>query len=181
MQDPKNLIWLDLEMTGLDPERDTILEIATLVTDSELRVLAEGPCLAIRQPEDVLLRMDPWCVKQHGQSGLTRRSLESTISMAEAQAMTLEFVAKHCPERKVPLCGNTIGQDRRFLIKYMPRLHDYFHYRSIDVSTVKELVSRWYPGSAYKYDKAKEHEALNDIKESVAELAYYRESFFRKR
>jgi oligoribonuclease len=100
--------------------------------------------------------------------------------MAEAQAMTLEFVAKHCPERKVPLCGNTIGQDRRFLIRYMPRLHDYFHYRSIDVSTVKELVQRWYPGSAYKYDKAKEHEAMNDIRESVAELAFYRENFFRK-
>jgi len=179
MQDEKNLVWLDLEMTGLDPLKDTILEIATVVTDSELKVLAEGPALAVRQSPAVLEGMDPWCVEQHGKSGLTERCRLSGVSMEEAQARSLEFVSQWCPEKKVPLCGNTIGQDRRFLVLYMPRLHDFFHYRSIDVSTVKELVQRWYPASKYQYSKTKQHEALSDIRESIAELQHYRRTVFR--
>ena len=179
MQDERNLAWLDLEMTGLEPDRDTILEIATIVTDSELRVLAEGPTLVIHQPEDVLAHMDPWCVEQHGKSGLTERVRRSTVTLEQAQARTVEFIAQWCPEKKAPLCGNTIGQDRRFLVKYMPVLHDYFHYRSIDVSTVKELVARWYPASKYVYPKTKQHEALADIRESIAELTHYRKTVFK--
>lgn len=179
MQDERNLSWLDLEMTGLDPEKDTILEIATIVTDSELNVLAEGPVMAIHQPDEVLDTMDPWCIDQHGKSGLTERCRRSNVSIKEAQARTVEFISRWCPERKAPLCGNTIGQDRRFLVKYMPVLHDYFHYRSIDVSTVKELVARWYPAAKYVYTKTKQHEALADIRESIAELTHYRKSVFR--
>jgi oligoribonuclease len=179
MQDERNLAWLDLEMTGLEPEKDTIIEIATIVTDSELNVLAEGPVFAVHQPDAVLDGMDPWCVEQHGKSGLTDRVRKSDTSMLEAQARTVEFIAKYCPERKIPLCGNTIGQDRRFLVKYMPILHDYFHYRSIDVSTVKELVTRWYPAAKYVYTKTKQHEALADIRESIAELQHYRKTVFK--
>ncbi len=180
MQDEKNLAWLDLEMTGLEPEISTILEIATVVTDENLNVLAEGPVLAIQHSDEALEKMDPWCVEQHGKSGLTQRARESAVSVLEAQARTLAFISAWCAEGKSPLCGNTIGQDRRFLIKYMPRLHDYFHYRSIDVSTVKELVKRWYPGEKYVYSKSKQHEALADIRESIAELAYYRRTIFKK-
>jgi oligoribonuclease len=179
MQDERNLAWLDLEMTGLEPEKDLIMEIATIVTDSELRVLAEGPALAIHLPDDVLEHMDPWCVEQHGKSGLTDRCRKSTTSLEEAQARSVEFIARWCPEKKAPLCGNTIGQDRRFLVKYMPALHDFFHYRSIDVSTVKELVARWYPAHKYVYNKTKQHEALADIRESIAELTYYRKTVFK--
>ena len=179
MQDERNLAWLDLEMTGLEPERDTIMEIATIVTDSELRVLAEGPVMAIHLPDETLERMDPWCVEQHGKSGLTERCRRSQVTLLEAQARSVEFIARWCPERKAPLCGNTIGQDRRFLVKYMPVLHDFFHYRSIDVSTVKELVARWYPADKYIYTKTKQHEALADIRESIAELTYYRKTVFK--
>lgn len=175
----KNLVWLDLEMTGLDPDRDTILEIATVITDSELAELAEGPCLAIHQPDEVLNRMDAWCVEHHGQSGLTERVRQSAVSMADAQARTLEFAAAWCPPGKALLCGNTIGQDRRFLVRHMPVLHDFFHYRSIDVSTIKELARRWYPNEKYSYAKVKQHEALSDIRESIAELAYYRKTVFK--
>lgn len=178
-QDERHLAWLDLEMTGLDPANDTIMEIATIVTDSELRVLAEGPVLAIHHPDAVLDGMDPWCVEQHGKSGLTDRCRRSTTTLAEAQARTVEFISRWCPQRKVPLCGNTIGQDRRFLVKYMLELHDYFHYRSIDVSTIKELVARWYPNDKYIYTKSKQHEALADIRESIAELLHYRRTVFR--
>ena len=181
MQDERNLLWLDLEMTGLDPDKDTILEIATVATDSELKPLADGPCLAVHHGDAVLSQMDPWCVEQHGKSGLTERVRKSRVTLEEAQARTLEFVARWCPEKKVPLCGNTIGQDRRFLVRYMPRLHDYFHYRSIDVSTVKELVSRWYPGDKYTYSKTKQHQALEDIRESIAELQHYRKNVFKPR
>ncbi|HAM36846.1 MAG TPA: oligoribonuclease [Elusimicrobia bacterium] len=180
MINDRNLVWLDLEMTGLYPDRDTILEIATVVTDSDLNCLDEGPCLAIHQTDEVLSRMDPWCVRQHGESGLTERVRRSTVTMADAQARSLEFVARWCPQGKAPLCGNTIGQDRRFLVRYMPLLHDFFHYRSIDVSTVKELVQRWYPGKKYAYEKTKQHEALADIRDSIAELAFYRKAVFRK-
>ncbi len=180
MQDEKNLAWLDLEMTGLEPCTATILEIATVVTDSDLNVLAEGPVMAIHHDDEALAKMDPWCVEQHGKSGLTDRVKESAVTVEEAQARTLEFIAEWCPEKKAPLCGNTIGQDRRFLVKYMPRLHDYFHYRSVDVSTIKELVKRWYPDEKYVYSKSKQHEALADIRESIAELAYYRRTIFKK-
>ena len=177
--DERNLIWLDLEMTGLDPEKDVILEIATVVTDSQLAVLAEGPCLAVHQSDAVLEGMDPWCVEQHGRSGLTQRCRDSRVSALEAQARTLEFLAAWCAPGKSPLCGNTIGQDRRFLVKYMPRLHDFFHYRSIDVSSIKELVQRWYPESKYVYSKSKAHLSLEDVRESIAELAHYRRTVFR--
>jgi oligoribonuclease len=179
MQDERNLAWLDLEMTGLDPANDVIMEIATIVTDSELNVLAEGPVMAIHQPDSILDHMDPWCIEQHGKSGLTDRCRRSAISVEQAQARSVEFIAAWCPERKAPLCGNTIGQDRRFLVKYMPVLHEYFHYRSIDVSTVKELVARWYPAHKYVYTKTKQHEALADIRESIAELTHYRKAVFR--
>jgi oligoribonuclease len=179
MQDERNLAWLDLEMTGLEPEKDVIMEIATIVTDSELRVLSEGPVMAIHQPDAILDHMDPWCIDQHGKSGLTDKCRRSKVTIEEAQARTVEFIAKYCPERKAPLCGNTIGQDRRFLVKYMPILHEYFHYRSIDVSTVKELVSRWYPDQKYVYSKTKQHEALEDIRESIAELQHYRKTVFK--
>ncbi|MBI4374916.1 MAG: oligoribonuclease [Elusimicrobia bacterium] len=179
VQDERNLVWLDLEMTGLDPERDTILEIATVITDSELRIVAEGPTIAIHQAAEILAAMDPWCVEQHGKSGLTERVRKSTTTMAEAEAKTLEFVSRYCPSKKVPLCGNTIGQDRRFMVRYMPTLHDYFHYRSIDVSTVKELVMRWYPCAKYVYSKSKQHQALEDVRESIAELIHYRKAVFK--
>lgn len=178
--DEKNLVWLDCEMTGLEPEKDVILEIATVVTDSELRVLAEGPCLAVHQPDEVLDHMDPWCIDQHGKSGLTQRCRDSRVSVLDAQARTLEFLAQWCVPGKSPLCGNTIGQDRRFLVKYMPRLHDFFHYRSVDVSTVKELVQRWYPDDKYTYSKSKQHLSLEDVRESIAELVHYRATVFKK-
>jgi oligoribonuclease len=177
--DERNLIWLDLEMTGLDPEKDVVLEIATVVTDGQLNVLAEGPCLAIHQPDAVLDGMDPWCVEQHGKSGLTQRCRDSKVTILDAQARTLEFLAPLCAAGKSPLCGNTIGQDRRFLVKYMPRLNDFFHYRSIDVSSIKELVSRWYPEAKYVYSKSKQHLSLADVHESIDELRHYRKTVFR--
>lgn len=177
--DDKNLIWLDLEMTGLEPDRDLIMEIATVVTDSELRVLEEGPCLAIYQPDSILDSMDPWCIDQHGKSGLTQRCRDSQVSILDAQTATLAFLAKWCVPGKSPLCGNTIGQDRRFLVKYMPRLSEFFHYRSIDVSSIKELVGRWYPEAKYVYSKTKQHLSLADVHESIAELVHYRKTIFR--
>ena len=179
MKDPKNLVWMDLEMTGLDPERDTVLEIATIVTDAQLGILAEGPVLALHHTEDQLARMDPWCVEHHAASGLSRRCLESSVTLAEAEEKTLAFVREHCLEKNAPLCGNSIHQDRRFLVRYMPRLNDYLHYRIVDVSTVKELVERWYPAEFRPNTKKKSHLAVQDIRESVAELAEYRRLFFR--
>jgi len=177
--DDKNLVWLDLEMTGLEPDKDFVLEIATVVTDSELNILAEGPCLAIHQPDEILDHMDPWCVDQHGKSGLTQRCRESRVTVLDAQARTLEFLAQWCAPGKSPLCGNTIGQDRRFLVKYMPRVNDFFHYRSIDVSSIKELVQRWYPDAKYVYSKNKQHLSLEDVRESIAELVHYRKTVFK--
>ncbi|WP_121270314.1 oligoribonuclease, partial [Pseudomonas aeruginosa] len=140
MQNPQNLIWIDLEMTGLDPDRDVIIEMATIVTDSDLNTLAEGPVIAIHQPEEILAGMDEWNTRQHGQSGLTQRVRESTVSMAEAEAQTLAFLEQWVPKRSSPICGNSICQDRRFLYRHMPRLEGYFHYRNLDVSTLKELA-----------------------------------------
>lgn len=145
MQNPQNLIWIDLEMTGLDPDRDVIIEMATIVTDSDLNTLAEGPVIAIHQPEEILAGMDEWNTRQHGQSGLTQRVRESTVSMAEAEAQTLAFLEQWVPKRSSPICGNSICQDRRFLYRHMPRLEGYFHYRNLDVSTLKELAARWAP------------------------------------
>jgi oligoribonuclease len=180
MQDPKNLVWIDLEMTGLDPEHDTILEIATIVTDSQLTTLAEGPVHAIRHSKEQLDAMDPWCVDHHGSSGLTKRCLNSTVDIKQAEDETLAFVRKWCPEKSVPLCGNSVHQDRRFMVLYMPRLNDYLHYRIIDVSSVKEIVERWYPQGDMPPRKKQSHLALDDIRESIEELSNYRRLFFRK-
>ncbi|MFH1724480.1 MAG: oligoribonuclease [Elusimicrobiota bacterium] len=179
MQDPQNLVWMDLEMTGLDPERDTILETATIITDSMLNVLAEGPVLEIRHSKKQLEGMDPWCVEHHGASGLTKRCLESDVTIEDAEKMSLGFIRKYCPEQTAPLCGNSIHQDRRFLVRYMPRLNEYLNYRIIDVSSVKELVQRWYPSEYEPIAKKQSHLALDDIRESIAELAAYRRRFFR--
>lgn len=174
-----DLVWLDLEMTGLDPVKHTIMEIGTMVTDSNLKVLAEGPALAIHVPESALDRMDSWCVEHHGKSGLTDRCRKSRISMAQAEVRTLEFLRKHIESDRSPLCGNSIWQDRRFLIKYMPKLNAFFHYRIIDVSSIKELVHRWYPQSAYAPEKQKTHQVMDDIRESIEELKHYRRTIFK--
>lgn len=174
-----HLLWMDLEMTGLNPDQDSILEIATLVTDGALTVVAEGPVLAIQQPAAVLDGMDAWNREHHAASGLTARVMASTVSLAEAEARTLAFVTAYCPERTSPLCGNSIHQDRRFLVRYMPTLEAYLHYRNIDVSTVKELVRRWYPDGPPPPPKRHSHLALDDIRESIEELCFYRERYFR--
>lgn len=175
----QNLIWIDLEMTGLDPEVHKIIEIATIVTDSELNILAEGPVLAISQPEAELSKMDEWCTTTHTESGLVARVRESQISEDDAVEQTLEFLANWVPKGKSPICGNSIGQDRRFLVKYMPKLEDYFHYRYLDVSTLKELTRRWNPEILDGFSKQGSHLALDDIRESIAELRYYRETIFK--
>ena len=179
MQSANNLIWIDLEMTGLDPDNDVIIEIATVVTDAELNELAVGPVLAIKQPAAVMQGMDEWNTRQHGQSGLTQRVLDSRISMADAEQQTLEFLRQWVPERASPMCGNSICQDRRFLYRGMPQLEAYFHYRHIDVSTLKELAARWKPELKNGFKKAGSHLALDDIRDSIAELQYYREHFLR--
>ncbi|MDW8479584.1 MAG: oligoribonuclease [Xanthomonadales bacterium] len=172
---PENrLIWIDLEMTGLDPERDSILEIATVVTDSELEILAEGPELAIRHPQTTLEAMDDWNRRQHRASGLWQRVLESAVGLEEAEARTLEFLARWVPPGVSPMCGNSICQDRRFLARLMPRLERYFHYRQIDVSTIKELARRWAPELLSGLSKEGGHRALADVRESIAELRHYR-------
>jgi oligoribonuclease len=173
------LIWLDLEMTGLNPEKETILEIGTVVTGPELDVVAEGPVIAIHHPKSVLEHMEAWSQEHHDKSGLTQRCRESKISLAHAERETLKFLEKHCPAGKLPLCGNSIGQDRRFLCKYMPKLNEFFHYRNVDVSSIKELVRRWYPTLQHGPDKKKTHFVLDDIRESIAELKYYRHTIFK--
>lgn len=174
MLDENNLIWIDLEMTGLDPEKEVIIEIATIVTDKDLNILAEGPVLAINQTKSMMDGMDEWCTKTHGGSGLTQRVLDSDISVADAEKATIEFLEKYVPKGKSPICGNSVGQDRRFLVKYMPALEDFFHYRTIDVSTIKELTRRWKPEVLAGFEKKGVHLALDDIKESIEELQYYR-------
>ena len=179
MQNPQNLIWIDLEMTGLDPDRDVIIEMATIVTDSQLNVLAEGPVIAIHQSDAILAGMDEWNTRQHGQSGLTQRVRESDIDAAQAEAMTLAFLEKWVPKRASPICGNSICQDRRFLYRYMPTLEAYFHYRNLDVSTLKILADLWAPAVKESFQKKGSHLALDDIRESIAELRHYREHFIK--
>ncbi|MEA5444314.1 oligoribonuclease [Gammaproteobacteria bacterium AB-CW1] len=178
-QDPENLIWIDLEMTGLDTQNDKIIEIATIVTDKHLNTLAEGPVLAIHQPEAVMAGMDEWNTRQHGGSGLTERVKQSDINEAQAEAQTLEFLARWVPERASPMCGNSICQDRRFLAREMPKLEAFFHYRNLDVSTLKELAKRWAPEVAAGFNKQSSHLALDDIRDSIAELQHYREHFLK--
>ncbi len=174
-----NLIWIDLEMTGLDTNNDQIIEIATIVTDSELKVLAEGPELAIHQPDEVLAGMDEWNTRQHGQSGLTERVRNSNCDLSRAEAETLAFLREWVPAGASPMCGNSICQDRRFLARLMPELEAFFHYRNLDVSTLKELARRWSPELVAGFSKQGSHLAMDDIRESIAELAYYREHFIR--
>ena len=169
------LIWIDLEMTGLDTDRDSILEIATLVTDAQLNVLAEGPELAIAHPLAALEAMDDWNRNQHARSGLWRRVLEQGVAMAEAEARTLDFLRQWVPEGASPMCGNSICQDRRFLHRQMPQLQRYFHYRNLDVSTIKELARRWAPQVLAGFTKDSAHTALSDVRDSIAELRHYRE------
>ena len=176
-----NLVWMDMEMSGLDPKTCVVLEIATLITDKDLGLVAQGPVLAIHQPDSVLSSMDDWNKEHHTRSGLVERVKTSTISLAEAERSTLEFVSAHCAERSSPLCGNTIYQDRRFLIEYMPKLEAYLHYRLVDVSTVKELVKRWYGPQFQAPVKKQSHKALDDILETIEELKFYREKVFREK
>ncbi len=173
-----NLVWIDLEMTGLEPQRDTIIEIATVVTNSHLDVLAEGPVLAIHQPDSVLDGMDEWNTRQHNQSGLVERVRASSITLEEAERRTLAFLRQHVPAGVSPMCGNSICQDRRFMARLMPQLEAFFHYRNLDVSTLKELVKRWAPASGPGlFEKEGTHLALDDIRASIEELRYYRRHF----
>ena len=178
-QSATNLIWIDLEMTGLVPEQNRIIEIATIVTDGNLEVLAEGPVIAVRQSHEDLAAMDEWNTRQHGQSGLTQRVKDSRIAEAEAERQTLEFLNQWVPANKSPMCGNSICQDRRFLARWMPNLERHFHYRNMDVSTLKELCLRWAPEVAKGFTKESTHLALADIRDSIAELKYYRQNFLK--
>lgn len=175
----QNLIWIDLEMTGLDPERERIIEIATMVTDKDLNILAEGPVLAIHQSDDLLNKMNDWCKTTHSANGLIERVKQSQLNERAAELQTLDFLKRWVAKGASPICGNSVGQDKRFLVKYMPTLAEYFHYRVIDVSTIKELASRWKPAVLKGFEKKNTHLALDDIRESIAELAYYREYFFK--
>jgi oligoribonuclease len=178
-KDPKRLVWIDLEMTGLEPDEHVIIEIATLITDGDLNILAEGPNLAVRRTDEDLAKMDAWNVATHNKSGLVARIKASEVDIAEAERQTLAFVRKWIAKGMSPLAGNSIAQDRRFLRREMPKLDAYLHYRNVDVSTIKELARRWYPTGPAPLEKKQAHQALDDIKESVAELRWYREHYFR--
>ncbi|MEH6357746.1 MAG: oligoribonuclease [Pseudomonadales bacterium] len=179
MSNADHLIWVDLEMTGLEPDHDTIIEIATIVTDSDLNVIDEGPVFAIHHSEATMAAMDDWNTNQHGGSGLTQRVLESHVSMAHAEADTIAWLEQHVAAGASPMCGNSIGQDRRFMVKYMPALEAFFHYRNLDVSSVKELARRWRPDVLAGVKKSGSHLAMDDIRDSIAELQHYRETFFK--
>ncbi len=179
MQNENNLIWIDLEMTGLNPDTDVIIEMATVVTDANLNILAEGPVIAIHQPDSIILNMDDWNTNQHGKSGLTQRVRDSKISIQQAETSTITFLEQWIHAGKSPMCGNSICQDRRFLARGMPLLEDYFHYRNLDVSTIKELARRWRPDVLAGVKKSGAHLALDDIKDSIAELQHYRQTFFK--
>ena len=176
---PTHLLWLDMEMTGLSPDTARIIELAIVVTDAELNTVAEGPVLVVHQPDAVMDAMDSWNKGTHGKSGLIDRVRASQLNEAEVEAQMLEFVKQHVPARTSPMCGNSICQDRRFMARYMPKLEDFFHYRNLDVSTLKELAKRWRPGLAEAFKKSNKHEALADIYESIDEMKYYREHFIR--
>ena len=178
-QDPNNLIWIDMEMSGLDPEIDRVLEVAIVITTSQLEVVAEAPTLVVYQPAGVLDRMDDWNKGTHGKSGLIDRVKASTLTDAEVEAQMLAFVSQHVPPRLSPICGNSVHQDRRFLVRYMPKLEEYFLYRNLDVSTLKELARRWKPEVMAGLTKHGKHEALADIHESISELRYYREHILK--
>ena len=172
--DNNNLIWIDLEMTGLDTVNDLIIEIATIVTDKDLNILAKGPMIAIHQTDEIMAGMDDWNTKQHGGSGLTERVRTSTYTEAQAEAETIEFLSQYVDKGKSPMAGNSICQDRRFMARCMPELEDYFHYRNLDVSTLKELANRWKPGVASGFKKKGSHLAMDDIIDSIEELRFYR-------
>jgi oligoribonuclease len=176
---PTHLLWVDMEMTGLSPDTDRIIELAIVVTDADLNTVAEGPVLVVHQPDAVMDAMDNWNKGTHGKSGLIDRVKASQLSEADAEAQMLAFLKQHVPERSSPMCGNSICQDRRFMARYMPQLEAYFHYRNLDVSTLKELAKRWRPGLAEGFKKSSRHEALADIYESIDEMKYYREHFIR--
>ena len=177
-QDPYNLVWMDLEMTGLEPDTDAIIEIATIITDSHLNIIEEGPALAVHQDDEILNRMDEWNQKTHSASGLIQKVKDSKITVEEAEKATLDFIKKYVPYKAAPLCGNSVGQDRRFLYKFMPKLSEYLHYRNVDVTSIKEVIRRWYPTGRKLPKKSDEHKALIDIQESIEELIFYRDHFF---
>ena len=178
-QNDNHLVWLDMEMTGLDPERDRIIELAMIVTDGNLETVAESPVWVVHQPDAVLDAMDEWNKNTHGKSGLIERVRASALDEAAVEAAALSFMREYVPQRISPMCGNSIGQDRRFMVRYMPTLEAWFHYRNIDVSTLKELCRRWKPEVAKGFEKASAHTALADIRESIEELKYYREHFIK--
>lgn len=175
----QTLIWIDMEMTGLEPKQDRIIEVATLITDGDLNVLAEGPVLAVHQSDEVLAGMDEWNQRTHGESGLVERVRKSKLNEADVEAQTIAFLQRYAERGSSPMCGNSVHQDRRFMVKYMPSLADFFHYRNLDVSTVKELAKRWRPDVASSYKKQGTHQAMDDIRDSVNELKHYREHFFQ--
>ena len=179
MKDRSNMIWIDLEMTGLDTQRDYIIEIASIVTDKNLNIIDEGPNLVINQPDEVLNSMDQWNTNHHNNSGLTQKVRESSITESIAEKQTIEFLSKYVPKGVAPLCGNTICQDRRFLARCMPQLECFCHYRSIDVTSIRELGKRWYFEDIDNFQKKSNHRALDDIRDSIEELRYYRKTIFK--